>query len=289
MDFFGTLAGPFFQKLLFVFFGLFVAAYLIYKLQSYFQKDRRYLLADKIESAADIRAVLKRALQQKCRFKVRLNARKRSFNSSLVQVTPSALIIDALFPEEGNMLIPSSRFLEVDFVLREAGKDFLHIPYTFRSSYIHRDHFKGYPAIRIALPELIKRIQRRDYLRIDPPVKEPIYISFTVDENQVSKKIANISGGGVGFYTNLGKGVLWHGRRIDDVTIKLPDRSTVICSIAVQSISQSERPVLIDGKAYYYFCGAEYVDMPDNVREEIIQYIIEKERDELKRLSRGYA
>ncbi len=290
MDFFGTIAGPFFIKLLVALLGLFLLACLMYKLQVLFRKHRRLLLAERIEGPADIKAVLKEALRQKARFKVRMNARKRSFSSSLVDIGSSSLIIDALFPEEGNILVSGSRFIEVDLMLREADNELLHIPYTFASKFISKERFQGYPAVRVEIPDLIRRIQRREYLRITPPIKEPIYIQFELDGKQISEKIDNISGGGIGFCTSLSKSVLWRGRHIEGITIALPGGRPVIhCNMNIKSLGQSDRPVLIDGKPYYFFCGAEFVGIEDTVRESIVHYVIEKERDELKRLSREFA
>ena len=267
---------------------LFLAGYAVYRMQRFFRREKRLSLADKIDDPADIVSVIRKAMSQKIRFRVRLNERRRSFVSLPIQVTQRSLLIDALFPTEGNELIEHSNLITIDFMLRESEHELLHIPYMFTSSYIRRETVKKYPALRITFPESVTRVQRRSYLRVDPPINKPLYVHYTLESGEEKVQIANISGGGIGFYTNHGKPVLRPGRTLDPVHISIAGYCEITTSLIIHTNSQSERPVLIEGKPYYSFCGAEFGKMEEPVREQVIRYVIEKERDELKRLSRGF-
>jgi len=239
---------------------------------------------DVIENHTDIMRLLAVIKDQKVRFKIKLNNRGTSFNSALLNFDTSSLLIDALFPPEGNELIQHSNFITVSFTIREAN----HIPYIFRTMFLSGEIFQSYPALRIAFPQSIKRDQRRNFHRVEPSVQEPLYISFILDGSPLHCKIANISGGGVAFYTNVSKMTLWPGRHIDFASIILPHSTIRNCMAIVYTISQTAYPVLIDGKPFHFLCGAEYVDIDNATREKIIRYVIEKERDELKRVSREF-
>jgi c-di-GMP-binding flagellar brake protein YcgR len=289
MEFFGTLAGPFFQKLLFILLGLFCAAYVAYRLQNHLRAGRVLTLAAVIDAPEDMYRVFKTVMKQKIRFQVRLNGRRRSYDSSLIEVRHDRLYIDALFPEEGQALIASSRFIEVDFMLREAIGDFRHIPYAFRSAYLESVSIRGYPGVRIAFPERIRRHQRREYLRISPPVQQPLHVRLTVDGAEVQEKVANISGGGLGFYTRLGREVLWPGRQIQSAGIDLPNGARISCAVTVRKHALNDRTIMADRKPCPYYCGIEFTGADEQVRETVVRYVIERERDELRRLSREYA
>jgi c-di-GMP-binding flagellar brake protein YcgR len=288
MDSFGTLGIDFFQKLVLYLIGAFAVAYMLYRLINYLRRPRRLSRAEKIDNPSDIKQLLKDAKKQRVRFRVRMNERKRSFNSSLVRLSGGWLLIDSLFPEEGNTLIADAALITIDFNLKEDDRNLLVIPYTFTATFAGNETVDGLPALRITLPNIIWRVQRRNYLRISPPVNQPAYISFSLDETPVREKIANISGGGVGFYTTYSKSVLWIGRRLKNVVISIPGRDNIPCSITVHSLMQTEQTVLIDRKPYHFFCGAEFSDIDEKLREKIVQYVIEKEREALRRLSRGY-
>lgn len=239
---------------------------------------------DIIEEPSAILKILNTVIKQKARFSVRLNNRGRSFNSSLLKTDPPTLLIDALFPYEGNELIEHSRFINVGFTITEIEK----IPYTFDSTYIQSEIFNGYPALRISIPNTVTRDQKRKYHRVEPSVNEPVYVKFVINDNEVREKVANISGGGIAFYTNLGKSVLWPGRKIEPVSITLPTLPIISCLAIVYTVAQVEFPVLINGNSYHYYCGAEFVNMDETTRDKIIHYVIEKERSELKRLNREF-
>lgn len=278
-----------FLKLLVPLAGFFIAAYYLYRLQSRRNEKRvRILHAEKIDHPDDIKTMLGTVMQQKVRLIIRFNNRKRSFASSLLSITPDKLFIDSLFPEEGNELIEYSHFITVEFLIKKPDYDRLNLPYTFRSSFIRPDYFKDYPALLISFPEYIVRNQKRNYLRINPPVKEPLHIQFIIDEKTFKEKIINISGGGVSFYTNLVRSVLWPGRIIDAITIILPDAFVITCSLIIHKNSRNEKPVFIEGKPIYYYCGAEFTGINRETREKIVRYVVERERTELKRLSREF-
>jgi c-di-GMP-binding flagellar brake protein YcgR len=104
----------------------------------------------------------------------------------------------------------------------------------------------------------------------------------------MTQKIENISAGGVNFFTNLTKAVLWPGKRIEKVLITLPDQSQIKCPIIIKSIYQNNDPIILDGKRYLYSCGAQFLEIDNNVSNNIIKYVLEKERKELKNLHREF-
>jgi len=261
------------------------AALLFYKKKADGAADKgakAVMTFDATEDAHLIHDVLELALEKRAAFKVRLNNRGRSFSSTILKVDESAVFIDVLFPYEGNELIADSKFLNIEFIIKQIA----HVPYTFSALYMNSEVYDGYPCLRITLPNKIVRDQKRNYHRVSPSVNDPVYVKFELDGEPVSEKVANISGGGLGFFTNFGKAVLWNKREIRHAEITIPEPVTIELMTIVYTASQAQYPVLIGGKPYYYYCGAEFVGLDTKVREQIIRYVIEKEREELKRINR---
>ncbi|MCP4717537.1 MAG: hypothetical protein GY868_20645 [Deltaproteobacteria bacterium] len=281
-------SGDFFGTLLLYLLLFFAAGMCIYFLQRLLKKPKSIKIADIIRDAADIESILLKAIDQKQRLRVRMNERKRTFLSMLLKTSRSHILIDGLFPEEGNDLIDDADFITIDFTMRESVTDILQIPYSFKSAYIRQERHKGYPALRINFPESIQRVQRRQYLRISPPVNAPLFVTFELDNKSHTEKIANISGGGVGFYTNHSRATLCPGLRLTTVTIDLPDYIAFTCPASIHINTQIEQPVIIDSKPYYFFCGVEFEGIKEETRETIIRYVVEKERAELKRINREF-
>lgn len=286
MDSFATLGVDFFVRLFFILLGAFVFFYLVYKAQALIRGSKVVRYSDKIDNFTEIKHLLTNALAQRARVKVRLNGRHRSFLSGLIDVTGSYVLIDALFPEEGNELIKESDFISIDFIIKEKGKKTFFIPYTFDSKFTKQQLYKGYPAIRIEMPTLIQRNQKRSYYRMEPSLKNPLFIRLHIEGRETVEKIANISGGGVGFYTNLSKEVLWKGRTIENASFDLPGYGEIHCPVIIHILTQNDNPVLIDGKSYFNYCGAEFGEIPAATRNNIIGYIIKQEREELRRMHR---
>lgn len=287
MNSFGTLGGPFFVNLLGVLILLFCAAYVVYRLQLRMRTPQLATVDGAIDTREEIRTILRMALRQKVRLRVRLNARRRSFISLFVDMGSDTITIDSLFPDEGNQLVESADFLTLEFMLRETGTERLYIPHFFIASFICFDVVKQLPALRLTMPALIKRVQRRQYLRIDPPVNKPISVCFHIDGQDVQEKIANISGGGIGFFSNMA-GELWRGRTLPEVSVALGDTTIIRTAVTVRMIERIDQPVLIDSSPRHYFCGAEFSGIDERQRDQVIQYVIEREREELRRASRQY-
>jgi len=279
---------PFLLLLLFLVAFAYVA-YALYVRQSRRSEQRvRLFHADQIDNPEAVQEFLKVLVREKVRLRIRLNNRHKSYMSSLLAIDPQALLIDELFPLEGNELIRESTSVEVDFFLATIEKQRLHISYGFTSRYLATEQWKGFPALRIAFPERIIRNQKRKYLRISPPVTEPLFITFTLQGQTFTEKIANISAGGARFYTNLGKSMLAPGTRLATIHVEIPATGTITCPAIVRLLYPNEQPVIVEGKQMFNSCGIEFENIEDGLREKIIKYVIATERQALKRLSREF-
>ncbi len=245
-----------------------------------------------INDLNDLQNLIHTTIKQKSRIKLKINNKGQSYSSSIIKIESMlgshTLILDSLFPPEGNDKIQYSKFVNAEFNIKETDKSKMHIPYSFESNYIDHKEYDNFDAIRLTFPNSINRGQKREFLRIEPSINNPLFIKFEVNHKKMTQKIENISAGGVCFYTNLVKTVLWPGKRIEKAIITLPDKSQIKCPIIIRSLLQNSEPVIIDGKRYFHNCGAQFMGISNNTRDHIIKYVLEKERNELKRLNREF-
>ena len=249
-------------------------------------------IKDLVTDPHDIRTLIDTAIAQKTRIKIKLNNRGQAYTSSIINIAPmmdeSTLMIDSLFPPEGNEKIQYARLVNVEYTIKENKKGSEKIPYSFNAGYIEHREYDNFDAVRLTFPDSISRGQKRSFMRIEPSVNEPLFIKFKVNGKKMTQKIENISAGGVSFYTNLAKTILWPGKRIDKVVITLPDNHTIKSPVIIRSLMQNSDPVIIDGRRYFYACGAQFTDINNTTRDVIIKYVLEKERKQLKRMHREF-
>jgi len=248
----------------------------------------RVLDADVLDSFEDIKTILSMAQKQRVPFAVRKNGRGKPFNSFLIKpdYSSSALLIDSLIPEGGNELMVDSKFVDIEFFFKNTKKEYLNIPYTFHAVYLRRENYQNHPALRISFPESIKRNQRRDYNRVEPSIEEPIKIILKLKDGEAIETVANISGGGVGFYTNLDKSVLRPGNKIKSASFSLPDGTEITSQLIVRWVTKNVPDEIVNQKHLHFYCGAEFAELDGALRKKVILYIIEREREELRRISK---
>lgn len=278
---------------LLVFSALVLISALLYSVYRFQQKKRKrrllFLHADQIDDPGDIQQMLGTLIREKVRLRVRLNERRKSYISSLLSFDASSLLIDELFPLEGNELIHESHSITVDFMLTSIGRQRIYTSYGFESRHVASQQWKGFPALRISMPSKIIRNQKRKYLRISPPVNEPLYIRYVMQGREQVDKIANISANGASFYTALTRSTLAPGTQLDQIIIELPGHCIIQCPAIVRGFRQNEQPVMIDGRQIPNYCGIEFVHLNESMCDKIVKYVLSRERQELRHLSREFA
>jgi len=252
----------------------------------------KLLDADVLSTHKDIKTILVMAQDQRVPFVIKKNAKGKSFNSFLIKIdsssNPTTLLIDSLFPEEGNELIVSSQFISVSLFPKNTESEYLNLPYVFNALYLRGETYRGHPALRISFPETIKRNQRRNYKRVEPSIEQPINITLKLKDGEVTENVDNISGGGVGFYTSLDKSILHPASKINSVFFTLPDGTEITCQLIVRRFTKNVPKETSSSKHYYFYCGAEFMDLDNALRKKIILYVLQREREVLKRLSREF-
>ncbi len=240
---------------------------------------------DELSTEQRIKNVLTLCLNYKSVLTVGIEGRQFKYTSYLlaIDLKEKVLIIDKLIPEEGNLLLKDSEYLTVSFIILEDKVGRRNIPYDFNSQFVKAIMFKGSMANVIKLPNKITRRQRREYLRVKPPSKDNVYIFFSIDGIEYKEKVFDISGGGVAFFTGLTDSELKVGMTLKDVKISIPGVPTIETMALIRKKERVEGHGYIDGKRVTHICGAKFVEISNEARDLIIKYVVNVEREELRR------
>ncbi len=262
---------------------------ILYKMNRGGRKEKAGGVPVRIKRKNDVRDMLQEAADQKVHLQIKLQGVNKYYKSTILDIDQATVVIDALFPAEGNMQLQKSQTLQIEFALKDSATRKRSVPYSFNSFYQTQLELDRCRVLSIDMPETIERVQRRRHLRVVPPAQESLCVGFRLDGKFFNEKIADISGGGIGFYTNLDASALWVGRIVEPVWVNFTSISPVQCSVIIRSMKHFEKPVFIEGKPSLYYCGAEYVTIDEAARDEIVHYVFARQREQLRNIGREFA
>lgn len=144
--------------------------------------------------------------------------------------------------------------------------------YAFTTTVVARKR-EPVPVFIVNKPEKIVKIQRRAYVRI--PASIPInYRLVPQGQSFESGMTVDIGGGGALF---LSKSKLEPGQMLE-VEICLPERPKVVCQAEVKRVIPPEI-----GGVNSYKVAVEFRDITENQRDQIFNFIFEKQREWIKK------
>jgi c-di-GMP-binding flagellar brake protein YcgR len=152
----------------------------------------------------------------------------------------------------------------------------------FAATHMEKITYNGRDAFRIKLPDILLKLQRREYYRLSTPVANPIRCVIPKPDNsRVEVNIVDISVGGLGVVCydtsfSLEPGELYQGCRIT-----LPDIGTVVTSLEICSVFE----VTLKTGAVTMRSGCQFVDIPSSMQAMIQRYIITLDRERRAKLA----
>jgi c-di-GMP-binding flagellar brake protein YcgR len=131
--------------------------------------------------------------------------------------------------------------------------------------------------LKIALPQQVIRLQRRDFYRMNVPGAQPLSCFLPCGDEEIEISLFDISIGGlglVGFVPGLSTraGAIYHGARIE-----LPDAGTVVADIEIRSSFD----ITLPNGIRTIRTGAQFVNLTGTMQSLIQKYITRIERGRL--------
>ena len=197
--------------------------------------------------------------------------------TNVLDVNPEfeELILDLGADDAANQrLLKSARMTVVTFLD--------HIRLQFQAQRAEETVHEQLPALRIRLPEVLLRLQRRNFYRIRTPVAKPIAASFPDPANRgrrVSLRIFDLSCGGVALMAGEDEPVLETGMILADCRIDLPEVGALNTVLEVRNAAKHEEGARKNLRRY----GCQFVSLPPALASAVQRYITKTERERAQR------
>ena len=149
---------------------------------------------------------------------------------------------------------------------------------TFFTGPVSLCEFEKMPALRVALPKSLIRLQRRDNFRVPLPIAYPIKCIVPSlsgsDPDPITAHIMDIGCGGVAIAETGGRLGTETGRILPDCKLLLPETDVVITSLEVRNSAQIR---LLNG-AFQTRLGCKFIDLPNDMAAMLQRFVMNIER-----------
>ena len=228
----------------------------------------RYTLHSRADILFQLRAIQKRKLLVNLDL---LGSRQIIVTSVLaVNETRNTLILDSARGDALNQELMSGKGAE--FVAQLDG-----VSISFATGPVTWCTYGGLPALRIALPTSLVRLQRREHFRVPMPIANPVRcIVPSADGNTdpITTHLVDIGCGGVAIAETGGRLGPETGRILPDCRLLLPESDTIVTSLEVRNSAQIRLP----NGVFQTRLGCQFVDLPHDMATTLQRFVMDIER-----------
>jgi len=140
--------------------------------------------------------------------------------------------------------------------------------------------YDGAPALQIAIPETLVRLQRREFYRVATPAVNPVLCNIQIEEGERRRVIAvplqNISAGGIAIVDEQKLLNPTIGFVYSDCRIVLPGNVTLTFALEIRNLRDI---TLANGKTIRRL-GCAFIDLPSPMLSAVQRYITSLEREQ---------
>jgi c-di-GMP-binding flagellar brake protein YcgR len=223
-----------------------------------------------IASPLEIESILRFILDSKTLLRMEAPDRLISVITTILQIDAHTITVDKTWRDS-----ISQQLIKADTVLLEAALKEMQI--SFDGAEIMSATHAGRPALRLAMPKLLKRLQRREFARVKVPVKSPALCTLSAPdqpEGNIRLALRDIGPGGLSLMDSqrlLGGA---SGTQYEDCRLELPDVGWV--NVGLRVVHNNDTP-LKDGKTGHNV-GCVFVDASDTTLMLLRHYAWRLER-----------
>lgn len=244
---------------------------------------------DEVRAPEEIEGHLKALCARRIAVEISLENQPEVFQAAFreceVKGRRKALLFDSLSPSGAAHLLAEAPSLVLFYHFDPSGLGLHWIPYHFESRWL-AEVSGGVLVVRLAWPDLIRRLQRRQFFRVDPSLTEPIRVRFPHfpggGEVAFNRTVYDVSGGG--FSVAMQAPAVKEGQEVKNILMVLPDEYTFTVTAAVRRITQHRaRQNRFPLRAAFEFRLFD----PPGAEERLSRYIFSRQREMIRLLRRG--
>lgn len=233
-----------------------------------------------VESRREIIALLRSIGEKNQLIRMLIHGESDVCVTSILEVNAdhNTVILDCSINPEQNQRILAAKALSYETTLDK-------IRILFGSERVEKCTFEGSPALKIALPATLIRLQRREFYRMVTPVSNPVRVLIPLPAElgggSNSFPLADISCGGIAILDNklmLGDTI---GKNYIDCRLELPETGTVTTSLQIRN---SIDLTLLNNKSNRRL-GCQFIDIPRQALNHVQRYITKLERERNARIA----
>jgi c-di-GMP-binding flagellar brake protein YcgR len=228
----------------------------------------RFTLHSRAEILFQLRAIQKRKLLVNLDL---LGSRQIIVTSVLmVNETKNTLILDSARGDALNQELTAGKGAE--FIAHLDG-----VSISFATGPVAWCTYEGMPALRIALPKSLVRLQRREHFRVPMPIANPVRCivpSVDGDADPITTHLVDIGCGGVAIAETGGRLGPETGRILPDCKLLLPESDTIITSLEVRNSAQ----IRLHNGVFQTRLGCQFVDLPNDMAAKLQRFVMDIER-----------
>ena len=217
---------------------------------------------------------------------------QRQLITLLVNDSPEAVITSVLgVDEDSNTLFidcasnpaMQRRIIESDNLSFETVLDRIRI--MFFAADAEECTYEGLPALALAIPDSVIRLQRREYYRVPTPITNPVRCTIAIERElgteNVTLTLQNVSGGGVALIDDKKSLDTTFGAVYQNCQIHLPGNTVVVTALEVRNCQDITLPT---GKTVRRV-GCLFIELPPAMLAAIQRYITKLEREQNARIT----
>lgn len=138
--------------------------------------------------------------------------------------------------------------------------------------------FEKLPALRIAVPQSMVRLQRREHFRVALPVANPVRCLIpppgSEDSEPISTTLVDIGCGGVALTDASGRLGTETGRRLPHCRLLLPESEVVVTTLEIRNTAQ----IRLQNGAFQTRLGCKFIDLPNDMAAHLQRFVMNIER-----------
>ena len=227
-----------------------------------------------IDSKREILTLLRGIGERNQLIRMLIHGEAEACVTSILDVDPDSgtLILDCSVNQEQNRRIAGSKRVSFETTLDK-------IRILFATDLVEETTFENGPALKMAIPETMIRLQRREFYRMPTPVSTPVRVIIPMPPELGGGSsifpLADISCGGIAIMDNklvLGNTI---GNNYEGCRIDLPEIGMVMTTLQIRNVLDM---TLLNSKTNRRL-GCEFVDISRGALAGVQRYITRLERE----------
>jgi c-di-GMP-binding flagellar brake protein YcgR len=233
-----------------------------------------------VESRREIIALLRSIGEKNQLIRMLIQGESDVCVTSILDVDPdsNALILDCSINKDQNRRIVAARRISFETTLDK-------IRILFAADSVHETTYENTPAFKMAIPDTLIRLQRREFYRMQTPVSNPVRAVIPLPDELGGGSnvfpLADISCGGIAILDNkllLGNTI---GNNYPGCRIDLPEIGTVTTTLQIRN---SLDMTLLNSKTNRRL-GCAFIDISRGNLAYVQRYITKLERERNARIA----